>query len=124
MNRRIHGAPAQALSDALAALSGLAFWVACTADADLPPESRTSAREMRDAANALSKAARHLDEAADRAQPQSGPAGAGHLDPAERDAVPPPRPREVEPGSVAGGRGPAGEIRTPSARSPIHGERP
>lgn len=124
MNRRIHGAPAQALSDALAALSRLAFWVAWTADADLPPEPRTGAREMRDAANALRKAARHLDEAADRAEPPSGPAGAGHLDPATRNAVPPPHPREAEPGSVAGGRGPARETRTPSARSPIHGERP
>ena len=124
MKRRIQGAPAQALSDALTALSRLAFWVAWTADADLPPEPCTSAREIRDAADALRKAARLLDEAADRAEPSSGPAGGGHRDPATRDAVPPPRPREPEPGSVAGGRGPAEESRTPRASSLIHGERP
>ena len=78
MNRRVHGAPAQALCDALAALSGLAFWVAWTADADLPPEPSVSARAIRDAAAALRRAARLLDEAADRAEPPSnGPEASG-----------------------------------------------
>ena len=76
MNRRIHGAPAHALSNALAALSELAFWIGWTADADLPPEPSVSIRGMRDAADALRKAARLLDEAADRAEPPSGPVGA------------------------------------------------
>ena len=75
MNRRIHGAPAQALSNALAALSTLAFWLGWTGDADLPPEPSVSTREIRDAADSLRKAARLLDEA-DRAEPPSGPVGA------------------------------------------------
>lgn len=75
MNRRIHGAPAQALSNALAALSSLSFWVAWTADPDLPPDPSVSARAMRDAADALRKAARLLDEAADRAAPPTGSIG-------------------------------------------------
>ena len=76
MNRRIHGAPAQALSNALAALSKLAYWIGWTADADLPPKPSVSTRAMRDAADALRKAARLLDEAADRAEPPSGSVGA------------------------------------------------
>ena len=118
MNRRIHGAPAQALSDSLAALSGLAFWVAWTADLSLPPDPAVSARAMRDAAGSLRKAARLLDEAADRAEPPFGPTGAGRRDPAADGAVPPTRPGEAEPGSVQGGRGPAGEGRTPERPSP------
>ena len=118
MNRRIHGAPARALSDALAALSGLAFWVAWTADADLPPDPAVSARTMRDTAGSLRKAARLLDEPADRAEPLSSPTGASRLDPATGSAVPPSRPGEAEPGSVQGGRGPAGEGRTPERPSP------
>ena len=118
MNRRIHGAPAQALSDALAALSELAFWVAWTADPGLPPEPSISARSMRDAAGSLRKAARLLEEAADRAEPPSGPARDTRRDPADGGAVPPSRPAEAEPGSVQGGRGPAGEGRTPARPSP------
>ena len=124
MNRCVHGAPAQVLSNSPTVRSGPAFRVAWTADADCPPELRTGACRMPDAPNALRKATRRIDEAADRAEPPSGPTGAGLLDTAIRDAVPPPRPREAEPGSVPGGRGPAGESRTPSARSLIHGERP
>ena len=75
MNRRIHGAPAHALQKALTALSGLAFWIAWTADPDLPPEPSVSAREMRNAAHALRKAARLLEEAAERAAPPSGSVG-------------------------------------------------
>ena len=118
MNRLIHGAPAGALSDALAALSGLAFWVAWTADADLPPDPAVSARTMRDAARSLRKAAHLLEEAANRAEPLSSPTGASRLDPATGSAVPPSRPGEAEPGSVQGGRGPAGEGRTPERPSP------
>ena len=118
MNRRIHGAPAQALSDALAALSGLAFWVAWTADLSLPPDPAVSARAMRDAAHSLRKAARLLGEAADRAEPPSGPASASHRGPATGAAVPASHPAEAEPGSVQGGRGPAGEGRTPERPSP------
>ena len=118
MNRGIHGAPARALSDALAALSGLAVWVAWTADADLPPDPAVSARAMRDAARSLRKAARLLGEAADRTEPPSGPARGSRRDPATGGAVPPSRPEEAEPGSVQGGRGPAGEGRTPERPSP------
>ena len=119
MNRRIHGAPAQALSDALAALSGLAFWIAWTADPDLPPEPSVSTRTMRDAAGSLRKAARLLEEAADRAEPPSGPAGGSRRDPATGGAVPPSRPAEAEPGSLQGGRGPAGEGRAPERPPPF-----
>ncbi len=68
MSRAIYGLPAQALSDALQALAKLAWWVSWTADPDLPPEIPVSARNMRDAAAALRKAARALDAAADRAE--------------------------------------------------------
>ncbi|MCY4599749.1 MAG: hypothetical protein OXF27_07500 [Acidobacteria bacterium] len=113
MNRRIHGAPAQALSDALAALSELAFWVVWTADPDLSPEPPVSARAMRDAARSLRKAAQLLEEAADRAEPPSGPGGGDRRDPATGGAVPPSRPGEPEAGFGEGGRGPVGEGRTP-----------
>ena len=73
MIRQLHGAPAQVLSDAPAALARLASWVSSTADSDLRPDSRASARSMRDAAAALREAGRHLDEAADRTE--AGPAG-------------------------------------------------
>ena len=76
MNCRIHGAPAHALSNALSALAKLSFWVAWTADPDLPPEPSVSAQALRDAADALRQAARLLDEAADRAEPPSGAVGA------------------------------------------------
>ena len=66
MIRELHGAPAQALTDALAALARHSSWVSWTADADLRPSAPASARAMRDAAAALRKAARLLDEAADR----------------------------------------------------------
>ena len=69
MMRAIHGAPASALRQALEALAGLSFWISWTADPDLAPEPVVSARCMRDAAKALRKAARLLDEAADRADP-------------------------------------------------------
>ena len=67
--RAIHGAPAEALRQALKALSELSFWIAWTSDPDLRPEPFVSARCMRDAAAALRKAARLLDEAADRTDP-------------------------------------------------------
>ena len=70
--RAIHGAPAEALlGQALKALAGLStsFWISWTSDPDLGPEPVVSARCMRDAANALRKAARLLDDAADRADP-------------------------------------------------------
>ncbi len=118
MSRRIHGAPAQALSDALAVLSALAFWIAWTADADLPPDPAVSARTMRDAVGSLRKAARLIEESADWAEPLSSPTGASRLDPATGGAVPPSRPGEAEPGPVQGGRGPAGEGRTPARPSP------
>ena len=69
MIRAIHGAPAEALRQALEALAGLSFWISWTSDPDLGPEPFVSARCMRDAANALRKAARLLDDAADRADP-------------------------------------------------------
>ena len=67
MTRAIHGAPAQALRQALKALSELSFWIAWTADPDLAPEPHVSVRCIRDAASALRKAADLLDRAADRA---------------------------------------------------------
>ena len=82
--RGIHGAPAEALRQALKALAGLSFWIAWTADPDLHPEIPVSARCMRDAATALRKAARLLDDAADRADPPPGtadPAPARHPSP-------------------------------------------
>ena len=69
MKRAIHGAPAEALRQALEALAQLSFWISWTSDPDLAPEPVVSARCMRDAAKALRKAARLLDEAADRADP-------------------------------------------------------
>ena len=69
MIRAIHGAPAEALRQALEALAGLSFWISWTSDPDLGPEPFVSARCMRDAANALRKAARLLDDAADRPDP-------------------------------------------------------
>ena len=69
MTRAIHGAPGEALRQALEALAQLSFWISWTADPDLAPEPVVSARCMRDAANALRKATRLLDEAADRADP-------------------------------------------------------
>ena len=65
--RAVHGAPAQALADALAALAGL--WIVWTADGDLPPNERMSARNMREAAAGLAKVSSHLDAAADLIQP-------------------------------------------------------
>ena len=67
--RAVHGAPAQALVDALAALAKLSRWIAWTADGDLPPDRRTSARNMREAAAALARAAVHLGAAADLIDP-------------------------------------------------------
>ena len=68
MTRAIHGAPADALRQALKALSGLSFWIAWTADPDLAPEPHVSVRCIRDAATALRRAADLLDQAADRAE--------------------------------------------------------
>ena len=68
MTRAIHGAPAEALRQALKALSELSFWIAWTADSDLAPEPHVSARCIRDGANELRKAADLLDQAADRAE--------------------------------------------------------
>ena len=86
--RGIHGAPAEALRQALKALAGLSFWIAWTADPDLHPETPVSARCMRDAATALHKAARLLDAAADRADPPvqtAEPATTSRCAPADPD---------------------------------------
>ena len=72
MTCAIHHAPAKALRRALEALSQLSFWIAWTADSDLAPDSLVSARCIRDAANALRKAADLLDQAADRAEADDG----------------------------------------------------
>ena len=72
MTHAIHGAPAEALRRALDALSQLSFWIAWTADSDLAPEPPVSARCIRDAANALRKAAELLDQAAHRAEADDG----------------------------------------------------
>ncbi len=58
----LHGAPAEALRQALKTLSELSFWIAWMAD--LAPEPHVSARCRRDAATALRKAAYLLDRAA------------------------------------------------------------
>lgn len=67
--RAVHGAPAQALADALAALAKLSRWIAWTADGDLPPDERTSARNLREAAAALSAASTQFEAAADLIDP-------------------------------------------------------
>lgn len=67
--RAIHGAPSQVLADALAALAKLSRWIAWTADGDLPPDERTSARNLREAAAALAKASSQLEAAADLIDP-------------------------------------------------------
>ena len=67
--RAVHGAPAQALADALAALARLSRWIAWTADGDLPPDGRTGARNMRKTAAVLAKASAHLGAAADPIDP-------------------------------------------------------
>ena len=66
MTRGVHGAPAEALRQALETLAKLAFWIAWTADPDLYPNAPVSARCQREAAVGLRKAADHLDAAADR----------------------------------------------------------
>ena len=100
MSRAPHGAPAQALSDALHALARLASWVSWTADADLPPEPFVSARAMRDAAAALRDAAGLLDEAADRADPPP--------ETARRAAAPVSGPFPDDPSGAGAGRPAAG----------------
>ena len=67
MTRGVHGAPAEALRQALETLAKLAFWIAWTADPDLYPDAPVSARCLRDAAGGLRKAADLLDQAVDRA---------------------------------------------------------
>ena len=80
--RAVHGAPAQALADALAVLAGLSQWIAWTADDDLRPDERMNARNMREAAAGLAKASSHLDAAADLIDPRIGSGAAFR----ERDA--------------------------------------
>ncbi len=75
MTRAIHGAPAEALRRALQALSQLSFWIAWTADSDLAPDPPVSARCIRDATNALRKAADLLDQAAAGAESGEGEKG-------------------------------------------------
>ena len=119
--RGIHGAPAEALRQALEALAGLSFWIGWTADPDLHPEIPVSARCMRDAATALRKAAHLLDAAADQADPPARtaePAPARHRSPEDvpGDRFPPPavvvhppgeHPVEAEPSpGRAGASGP------------------
>ena len=128
MTRAIHGAPGEALRQALEALAQLSFWISWTADPDLAPEPVVSARCMRDAANALRKAAGLLDQAADRADRlPSRPAGrcvpADDDPPGAAPAVPPPAPgqrknsnprrRPARPGRAhAGRRGPRPRLRS------------
>ncbi len=76
MIRAIHGPPAEALRQALKALAELSLWISWTSDPGLGPEPSVSARCMRDTATALRKAARLLDDAADRADPPPDPGGA------------------------------------------------
>ena len=129
MTRAIHGAPAEALRQALKALAELSFWLSWTADADLAPESVVSARCMRDAASALRKAARLLDEAADRADPPPEPtrraappgaggspdetSGDGFRHPAAGSRFRPERPRERSRAGAWARAGRAGEGRAP-----------
>ena len=72
MTRAIHGAPAEALRQALKALSELSFWIAWTADSALAPEPHVSMRCIRDGATALRRAADLLDRAGDRAEADEG----------------------------------------------------
>ncbi len=124
--RAIHGAPAEALRQALEALAGLSFWIAWTSDPDLYPEIPVSARCMRDAATALHKAARLLDDAADQADPPArtvepattlpchpaDPTGALGHSPADISVSPPARPVEAE---TSPGRADAGGPERPRA---------
>ena len=119
MIRAIHGAPAEALRQALEALAGLSFWISWTSDPDLGPEPFVSARCMRDAANTLRKAARLLDDAADRADPppetarratapvsdgsSDDPSGAGAGNPAAGTQVTQEQQSEVEPSPARAG---------------------
>ena len=73
MTRAIHGAPAEALRQALETLAKLAFWIAWTADPDLYPDAPVSARCLRDAAGSLRKAAGLLDDAAEQVEAQHEP---------------------------------------------------
>ena len=91
MSRAIHGAPAEALRQALDALARLAFWISWTADPDLSPDIPVGTRNMREAAAALRKAADVLDLAADRAADHaeapdqaSGPGDRAHPRPLPR----------------------------------------
>ena len=87
VSRAIHGAPAEALRQALDALARLAFWISWTADSDLPPDIPVSTRNMREGAAALRKAADFLDVAADRAEApdeSSGPGDRSHPRPLPR----------------------------------------
>ena len=72
MSRAIHGAPAEALRQALKALSELSFWIAWTADSDLAPELHVSVRCIRDGASELRKAADLLEQTADQAEADQG----------------------------------------------------
>ncbi len=87
MNRAIHGAPAQALSDALSALARLSRWVSLTADPDLPPDGLAGVRAMREAAAGIRVAADLLDRAADRAEAD------GRDEPSRDGSAPPPLSR-------------------------------
>ena len=109
MIRAIHGAPAEALRQALEALAGLSFWISWTSDPDLGPEPVVSARCMRDAANALRKAARLLDDAADRADPPS--------DTARRAAAPVAGDAPDDPSGDGAGR-PAADTRATQEQQP------
>ena len=73
MTRAIHGAPAEALRQALETLAKLAFWIAWTAAPDLYPDAPVSARCLRDAAGGLRKAAGLLDAAAEQVEAQHEP---------------------------------------------------
>ena len=109
MRRAIHGAPAEALRQALETLAGLSFWISWTADPDLAPETVVSARCMRDAAKALRKAASLLDQAADWTYPPPETA---------RRAAAPVSGASPDDSSVGGAGPPAASTRVPQERQP------
>ena len=76
MMRAIHGAPAEALRQALEALAQLSFWISWTSDPDLAPEPVVSARCMRDGRKALRKAARLSTSRPTGRPPPTPPGGA------------------------------------------------
>ena len=100
VTRAIHGTPAEAPRQALKALAELSFWISWTSDPDLGPEPSVSARCMRDAAIALRKAARLLEDVADRADPPPDAGGAD--DDTAMEAAPSDKPADAFGDATAG----------------------